>query len=139
MATTADLATEPSPDGDGAQSDDSEGIQTAGSARGLLELLDNEHTQHILKTLCRGPKRGRDLIDACEASRATIYRRLNRLEATGLVTTELYVDPDGHHCEAYRLRLDRFHVAVESGTVSVTVQSTTEERRERQDEIRHSL
>ena len=139
MATTADLATEPSPDGDCARAEDSEGAQTAGAARGLLELLDNEHTQHILRALSRGPKRGRDLIDACEASRATVYRRLDRLEASGLVTTELYVDPDGHHCETYRLRLDRFHVAVESGTVSVTVQSTTEERRERQDEIRHSL
>lgn len=122
-----------------ASADDPEGVQTGGSARGLLELLDNEHTQNILKTLCRGPKRGRDLIDACDASRAIIYRRLDRLEATGLVTTELYVDPDGHHCETYRLRLDRFHVTVESGTVSVTVQSATEQQQERQDEIRRSL
>ena len=124
MATTADLVTDPSPDAESTSADDPEGAPTNGSAPSLLELLDNEHTQSILKTLCRGPKRGRDLIDACEASRATIYRRLDRLEATGLVTTELYVDPDGHHCETYRLQLDQLHVAVESGTVSVTVQST---------------
>ncbi|OYR40556.1 hypothetical protein DJ82_07390 [Halorubrum sp. Ib24] len=129
MATTADLATESSPDGDSTSGDGSEGPRTADSAPVLLELLDNEHTQNILEALCRGPKRGRDLIDACEASRATVYRRLDRLEAAGLVATELYVDPDGHHCETYQIRMDRLHVTVESGTVSVTVRLTTEERR----------
>lgn len=127
MATTADVATEPSPDGESMSAGESDRCRKAGSAPRLLELLDNEHTRNILKALCRGPQRGRDLIDTCEASRATIYRRLDRLEAAGLVATGLYVDPDGHHCETYRLRLDRLRVAVESGTVSVTVRSTTED------------
>ena len=126
MATTADLRTESPPSGDSTSTEGTEGTQTADPVPKLLELLDNEHTQHILKALCRGPQRGRDLIDACEASRATIYRRLNRLEAAGVVTTELYVDPDGHHCETYRLELDRLRVVVESGTVSVTVQPRQE-------------
>lgn len=127
MATTGDLTTEPSPDSDSTSAEDSEGAQTTGSPPTLLELLDNTHTQNILKTLCRGPKRGRDLIDACEASRATIYRRLDRLEAAGVVTAGLYPDPDGHHCEMYHLQLERLQVAVESGEVTVTVQSRTEE------------
>jgi len=126
MATTADPTTDPSPNGDGSSADESESARATGSAPRLLELLDNRHTRSILRALCRGPKRGRDLRDACEASRATIYRRLDRLEAAGVVETELYVDPDGHHCETYRLRLDRLHVAVESGTVSVTVQPPRE-------------
>jgi DNA-binding HxlR family transcriptional regulator len=126
MATTADSRTESPPSGDSASTEDTEGTQTAHSVPKLLELLDNEHTQRILEALCQGPQRGRDLIDACEASRATIYRRLNQLEAAGVVTTELYVDPDGHHCETYRLELDRLRVVVESGTVSVTVQPRQE-------------
>lgn len=126
MAITVDLRTESSPNGDSTSAEDSEGTQTADSVPKLLKLLDNEHTQSILEVLCRGPQRGRDLINACEASRATVYRRLNHLEAAGVVTTELYVDPDGHHCERYRLELDQLHVVVESGTVSVTVQPRQE-------------
>ena len=126
MATTADLRHESSPNGDNTSVEDSERTQTTDSVPRLLELLDNEYTQNILKALCQGPQRGRDLIDACEASRATIYRRLNHLEAAGVVTAELYVDPDGHHCETYRLELDQLHVVVESGTVSVTVQPRQE-------------
>jgi len=127
MATSADVVTEPLPDSDSPSERGSDRCRKTGSAPRLLELLDNEYTRNILKALCRGPQRGRDLIDTCEASRATIYRRLDRLEAAGLIATGAYVDPDGHHCETYRLRLDRLRVSVESGTVSVTVRSTTED------------
>lgn len=126
MAMTVDLRTEPSPNGDSTSTEETAATQTADPVPKLLELLDNEHTQEILEVLCQGPQRGRDLIDTCEASRATIYRHLDRLEAAGVVTTKLHIDPDGHHCETYQLQLEQLRVTVESGTVSVTVQSPQE-------------
>jgi predicted transcriptional regulator len=79
----------------------------------LLELLDADHTQTILAETRADPRSARALADACGASRATIYRRLNRLEDAGLVTSSMRYDADGHHRTVYEATL-------ESVTVDVT-------------------
>lgn len=84
-----------------------------------LRLLDDEYAREILAALAGTPMRGRDLIERCEMSRATVYRRLDRLRAAGLVTAETAVDPDGHHCQEFRLARDELTVRIENGALTV--------------------
>lgn len=95
-----------------------------------MALLTDEYVRDILGVLGDEPKRGRNLTAACDASRSTIYRRINRLEAVGLVTAETSVDPDGHHCKEFRLVRDRLTVSVEDGSITVSARpsSTTSDR-----------
>lgn len=85
-----------------------------------LDLLDDEYAREIVTALGDGPMRGRELAATCEASRPTVYRRVNRLEAAGLVAAETTVDPDGHHCKEFRLVRDRLTVRIEDGAITVT-------------------
>ena len=49
--------------------------------------LTDPYTCRILVALRDGPRAAADLAADCEASRSTVYRRLNRLASLGLVTT----------------------------------------------------
>lgn len=126
MATTANRATRHLPGEADKTTAEEEPLvsETTSGAPTELSLLDDDYTQSILVALCEGPRRGRDLADRCEASRPTVYRRVNQLEDAGLIRTEMRVDPDGHHCKEFHLVRDRLTVAVEDGTITVTVQPT---------------
>lgn len=91
----------------------------------LRTLLTAEYVGDILGVLGERPKRSRDLAAACDASRSTIYRRINRLEAVGMVTAEATVDPDGHHCKEFRLVRDQLAVSVEDGTITVSARPSS--------------
>jgi len=126
MPTTATRATDQMPDTPTETTDDAQVFHTSRSAPAVLDILDSEHTRAILRTLAEGPRLGQELIATCEASRSTVYRRLDRLEAAGIVTTDSYLDPDGHHCESYRLQRDRLTVRIESEGLTVTLQADSE-------------
>ena len=85
-----------------------------------LRLLADDHAQAILAALAGGPRAGRELAELCDISRPTVYRRLNRLEAAGFVSTEMSPDLDGHHRKEFYLLRDRLTVTVEAGAITVT-------------------
>jgi Fe2+ or Zn2+ uptake regulation protein len=47
-------------------------------------------------------------------SRATVYRRLDRLESAGVLESSMRIDLDGHHRKRYRVVVDRLQLCVES-------------------------
>lgn len=94
------------------------------SAPSRLDLLDDTPTRKILVALSRGPRRGCDLTVTCDTSRSTIYRRLNRLQAAGFLTTETVSDPDGHHCKVYKLQRDRLTVHITTDGITVLLERT---------------
>jgi DNA-binding transcriptional ArsR family regulator len=85
-----------------------------------LELMADDYALAILETLTDGPKRGRELTDACRGSRSTVYRRLNRLVEAGFVTEETALDSDGHHCKRFRLVRDTVTVTIDHDGLTVT-------------------
>lgn len=93
----------------------------AGADVEVLALLDDDYARCILVAASEEPMTARELVEACDASDPTVYRRLERLRAAELVAEEQTVDPDGHHRKAYRTRVrrvlvafgDRYEVAVE--------------------------
>lgn len=78
----------------------------------VLALLDDDYARCILVAASEGPKTARELVETCDASDPTVYRRLERLQAAELVAEEQTVDPDGHHRKAYRTRVRRVLVAL---------------------------
>jgi DNA-binding transcriptional ArsR family regulator len=86
----------------------------------LLTLLGDEHARQVLEAIADEPKSGGEIADALPLSRATVYRRLNDLEAAGLVAASTAICPDGHHHKEYRPALDSVRVGVRGG-LSVSV------------------
>jgi len=72
----------------------------------LLHLLGDEYTRDVLQTLAAEPRTGREIVTASDASKATVYRRLDRLSEAGLVESSTKLDPDGHHREQFRVTFE---------------------------------
>ena len=86
----------------------------------LFALFEAEYTEDILETLGDRPMAARELVRKCDASRATVYRRLNALQSAGLVAETMAYDPDGHHRTVYRATVDRIEIALTEDGLSVT-------------------
>lgn len=81
-----------------------------GAFADLLDLLDDEYARGILSALTDAPRPARELMDACGGSRATVYRRLDRLEAHDLVRAETELHAGGHHRKVFEASVDRVTV-----------------------------
>lgn len=90
----------------------------------LLALLHDEYSMAILEEIRTEPKSARALTDICEASRPTIYRRLNRLEDAGLVESGMAYDADGHHRTVFEATVETVTVEVTDDGLSATVSTT---------------
>jgi DNA-binding MurR/RpiR family transcriptional regulator len=90
----------------------------------LLSLLNAEYTQTILETVWAESKSARTIAEACGASRPTVYRRLNALKDAGFISSELVLDPDGHHRTVFKTTLEAVSVDVTSEGLSVTVRTS---------------
>lgn len=78
-----------------------------------LDVLNDDYTLEIIEALQDDSRPARDLIAESTASKPTVYRRLDRLEASGLVTSRTTLHPDGHHRHEYRLTVDRIVVELD--------------------------
>jgi predicted transcriptional regulator len=76
----------------------------------VLDLLSDEYARQVIDALSDRPASAPALLESLSASRATIYRRLNDLEAAGLVEAAVAVDPDGHHRKRYHLVVEELQV-----------------------------
>lgn len=88
-------------------------------AEALLALLDDDYVQGILGALSGEPRSASELADACDASRPTVYRRLNRLEESGLVTAEVELHRKGHHRKVFASTFERATFELVDGTPRV--------------------
>lgn len=72
----------------------------------VLALLSAAQTQAMLGHIHDAPAPAREVAEACDASRTTVYRRLNRLVDAGLVDSRMTYDPDGHHRTVFETTFD---------------------------------
>lgn len=87
----------------------------------LLSVLEDDCGRRLLEQVAAEAKPARALVDAVDASRATVYRRLNALEDAGLVETATQYDEDGHHRKVFRATLERVTLELDDGGLSATV------------------
>lgn len=91
----------------------------------LLELLGDEYTQRVLAAVTEQPRSGSGVVEATDVSKATAYRRLDDLEAAGLVDSEMVFDPDGYHHEQYYSVVDTIDVSFGDDGVDVAIETST--------------
>jgi len=89
----------------------------------LLTLLGDEYTRAIIDALGTESLPAREIASRTEISRPTVYRRLDRLEAAGVVEPTMTVDPDGHHRQAFEIVIDGLELSL--GDTAATSASTT--------------
>jgi len=87
----------------------------------LLALLEDEYAREILVQTWREPCSARTLCEACDASRATIYRRIERLQTHDLLESRTQLDPDGHHRDVYAACLRRVTIEVTDDGIEIDV------------------
>jgi len=94
------------------------------SPEALIDLLDDHHAQEISAILSDDAKTASEIVAQCDCSRTTVYRRLNRLQDAGLLTTDLRYDAEGHHRTTYQLRFDSLSIRLDTGGLQCAIEST---------------
>lgn len=95
-----------------------------GADEELFELLDDPYAREILVETRDGPQSADTLSEVCDASRSTIYRRIERLREHDLLAGEQRLDPKGHHHEVYSARLQRVTIELTGDGFVVDVDRT---------------
>lgn len=101
------------------------------AAETVGELLEDEYARSILAETSIKPLSATELIERCDASSPTVYRRLERLEELDMLESEQVLDPDGHHYRRFSARLERVTIELEDGTYQVSIDRTDEDAVER--------
>jgi predicted transcriptional regulator len=97
--------------------------KTAGSvdAERLLDVITDKYARSILEALTGCPATAPTLAAELDASKPTVYRRLNSLESVGLIKSTVAVDPDGHHRKRFHIAVSSVEFALGSNGVEITV------------------
>jgi DNA-binding transcriptional ArsR family regulator len=85
----------------------------------VLALLGDDLARAVLRHVAEEPLPARVLADRLDVARSTVYSRLDRLEAAGLIEGSMHYHPDGHHRRRFNTRLDEFRVSLADGEVTV--------------------
>lgn len=94
----------------------------AGDTDALVELLGDEYAQEILTALSTEPLAAATLADRLDMSRATVYRRLNRLRDHGLVAADTAISPDGNNYAVFEAVVRRITVDLSGGAPTISVE-----------------
>ena len=78
----------------------------------LLALLGDEYARKILSTVGDESLPAREIATRSEISRATVYRRINRLEAVGIVEEVMSIHPEGQHRREFRIAQDHIELSL---------------------------
>jgi predicted HTH transcriptional regulator len=91
------------------------------SSTDLLTLLGDEQVQAMLRATNRTSMSASMLTDTCDASRATIYRRIDDLLEHDLLTEHLEIDADGNHYKVYKANLEHIDIHLVDGEFEIHV------------------
>jgi len=92
----------------------------------LLELLGDEYTRKILAELTEQSRTCREIVEAADISRPTVYRRIERLQEAGFVDVNRRLHPDGHHCQQFSLVVEQLDFTFGEDGLNVTVKTRSE-------------
>ena len=91
----------------------------------LLELLGDEYTYCVFEAIVEKPRTGRELVEATDASKPTVYRRLQELEDAGLVDSTMNIASDGNHCKQFHAVVSSLEVGFDADGFTARLESNT--------------
>ena len=86
----------------------------------FLDVVNDKYAQNILTALADRPTAAATLAEELDASRPTVYRRLNSLESAGLIESTVALDPDGHHRKRFHVVIDSINLTFDSNGIEIT-------------------
>jgi len=92
----------------------------------VFQLLADDYSRRILLAADQEPRTAKDLSDICDASLATIYRRVSTLQEHGLLQKHSTVGSDGAHRRQFETTLEELHVTVSDGELMLSVETRDE-------------
>lgn len=87
----------------------------------VLDTLGDEHTRTVLAALNREPHSVKELVETCDLSQPTIYRRLQLLQEHDLITEWPTITDAGTQCRVYESTFDRTVVALTDDEYTVRI------------------
>ncbi|WP_327053582.1 ArsR/SmtB family transcription factor [Halomicrococcus gelatinilyticus] len=93
----------------------------------LLDVLSDEYARDILAATSVKPMSAQQLADECEMSKPTVYRRVERLQAHGLLDEQTRVRTSNNHYSVYTATLSEVSIELDSGTFEAAVRHTDDE------------
>ncbi|ADB63806.1 hypothetical protein Htur_5175 (plasmid) [Haloterrigena turkmenica DSM 5511] len=91
-----------------------------------LDVLGDECARMILVATSDGPKTAKELTKRTDSSSATVYRRINNLLESGLLSECVRFDDDGSHTTAYEATIETLEVEICADGIDVSMPSTDE-------------
>lgn len=86
----------------------------------LLDALGDPDCRQIVREL-DDPMTAKELMDACDLSQTTTYRKLDRLSDTSLVAADTELRTDGHHTTRYERAIEGVFVDLAGDDHEVTL------------------
>ena len=87
----------------------------------VLDVLGDPISRRVLVLAAESPKSATRLARELDVTPPTVYRRLDELEAHGLVREHSQIDDDGNHYRTFETVLSRVEVGIDEGTFVVDV------------------
>ena len=92
----------------------------------LFELFADDYSREILLAADETPQTAKELSQRCDASLATIYRRLSTLQEHDLIRVHSTIGSGGEHKQRYETTIERLHVAISDGELELSVETRDE-------------
>ncbi|MHB9288340.1 ArsR/SmtB family transcription factor [Halobacteriales archaeon Cl-PHB] len=90
----------------------------------IAGVLEDESMRTILAATSTEPMSASELADRVEASKPTVYRRIERLETCNLIESRTRPDEDGHHHQVYAATFDHLTVDLVDGDYEYEIERT---------------
>lgn len=88
-----------------------------------LDVLGDDCARTILVATSEGPKTAKELTKRTDSSSATVYRRINNLLESELLSECVRFENDGSHTTAYEATVDALDVRIGSDGIEVSLSS----------------
>jgi len=106
----------PRPEGPATMTEADEALETA------FDALSDPDCRAILAAVDE-PMTTSEIADACDLALSTAYRKIERLNATPLLSEGVRFDPDGDHAAEYSRGVSNATVSLSDSGVSLTVET----------------
>ena len=90
----------------------------------IADLLADEYTKPLLEEISREPMTIPELTTQLDASRTTVYRRIQTLSELDLVESQIRPEPGGTDVKSYAATLSEITITLESGSFEAEVTHT---------------